>query len=427
MTSGKAPSRGAENRLRTGAALLTFWQLIRVGLQALWMLVIARTLGASGYGLLAGYTGLASAMGAFTGLGFGLTMLQEASRDHSRFGTTLRHASGATVISGTGLWLLFTVAGNALLGHGLPTFAIACVGIAELLAFPTAILSSYAYQAHDRPGMAGMMYAVIPASNLLAVAAFLVCGSDRSLTGYVPYHAGFACIGATGAWIVMRCHLTPGKAQAPLPTRSEIKESAGFSLMRVVDTAMVALDKSLVLRLAGPEVAGYYTVAFRLASVLAIPVSALAMAALPRLFRARKPAETTRLATSLLSASAVFGILAAIGMLASASLLPWLLGASFADTAHAARMLCATPLLLGLAATGANVLVTSQRRLLRTAAQATGLAVLYGLGVLLVPRDGIEGAAAMLQGALAVTALLLWLAIFFRPPSSTYRTEIESQ
>ncbi|MGE7139696.1 lipopolysaccharide biosynthesis protein [Luteibacter sp. NPDC031894] len=413
--------------LRTGTFLLTFWQLARVGLQALWMVLIARVLGAAGYGTFAGYAGLAAALGALTGLGFGLSLLQDVSRDRSRFGTSLFHAGMATIVSGSMFWLLFTIVANGVLGHALAPATVACIGVAELVAFPATILSSYAYQAHERPGMAGLMYAVVPMGNLVAVALYFFAGAGHSLEAYAPFHAVTACIAAGIAWCTMRHQLRPARADRLLPSRGEVTESAGFSLMRVIDTAMVSLDKSLVLRLAGAEVAGWYTVAFRLVSVLSIPVSALAMAALPRLFRTRGTSGDARLVPGLLAASFVFGVAGVVGMLAGAALLPLLLGPTFADAAHAARTLCVAPMLMGLTVTGANVLVTSDRRTRRMAAQICGLAVLYGLAVFLIPRYGILGAAIMLQGALAVTAGLLWLAVFLRPTAPTDHTETESR
>lgn len=401
--------------LRTGAILLTFWQLLRVALQALWMLLIARLLGASGYGTFAGYAGLAAAIGSLTGIGFGLTLLQDVSRDRDRFGGALRHAGLAFMASGLVLWMAYALTASHLLHGGISFATIACIGLPEVLAFPLTILASYAYQAHERPGMAGLMYAVIPVSNLLALATFFLTTSDRSLGAYIPYHAIAAILGTVFAWIIMRRDLRPARSEG-WPTRHDIAESAGFSLMRVIDTAIVSLDKSIVLRLAGPEIAGWYTAAFRLASVLAVPASALAMAALPRLFRDRGLEGSQRLTRSLLFASLATGSLGVVGMLVGSAALPWLLGSGFAGAARAARYLCFAPLLMGLAAAGANVLATSGRRRWRMAAQATGVISLFVLGAIILPRYGIVGAAIMFQAALAVAALMLWLAVFLRSP-----------
>lgn len=414
MTDGPMLRTQPSGSLRHGAILLILWQLLRMGMQAVWMFLIARLLGASSYGTFAGYAGLASAIGSFTGIGFGLTLLQDVSRDRSRFGPSLRHATAATLASGAVFWLLYIATAGYALNGNISLLPVVCIGLPEILAFPFTILASYAYQAHERPGMAGLMYAVIPASNLLAIAAFMWLTAERTLSAYVPYHALFAVLGAAAAWTLMRAELHSTTSNT-WPTRRDVRESAGFSLMRVIDTAMTSLDKSLVLRLAGPEIAGWYTAAFRLASVLAIPASALAMAALPRLFRERGRTHGQRLPRTLLLASVASGAVAAVGMLAGASALPWLLGASFEGAARAARCLCLAPLLMGLAAAGANVLATSDRRRWRIAAQASGLAGLFAFGGLAMPRYGIAGAAIMLQAALALASLLLWLAVFFRP------------
>jgi O-antigen/teichoic acid export membrane protein len=411
--------------LRRGTALLSFWQFLRVGLQALWMLLVARLLGAAGYGTFAGYAGFASAIGSLTGIGFGLTLLQDVSRDRTRFSASLRHAAIAFVGSGALLWLAYVFTAGQFLRGGLPVSTIAFIGIPEVLAFPLTILASYAYQAHDRPGMAGLMYAAIPASNLVALGAFLLGTDDRSLGAYIPYHAGIAVLGTAAVWFTMRHDLRPVRSIG-WPGRRDISESAGFSLMRVIDTAMTSLDKSIVLRLAGPEIAGWYTAAFRLASVLAIPASALAMAALPRLFRDRGQERGRRLAHHLLLASLASGALGVLGMLGGSAALPWLLGPGFGGAARAARYLCLAPLLIGVAAAGANVLATSGRRRWRVAAQGVGLIALFGFGAIALPRYGIMGAAIMFQAALAAAALMLWLAVFLRPPpdkSDTAETE----
>jgi O-antigen/teichoic acid export membrane protein len=412
--------------LRNGALLLTFWQFLRVVFQAIWMLLIARLLGAPGYGTFAGYSGFAAAIGSFTGVGFGLTLLQDVSREPNRFGGALRHAGMAFLSSGLVLWFAYVVTASHLLHGDIPLATVAFIGVPEVLAFPLTILASYAYQAHERTGMAGMMYVVIPVSNLIALAAFFIAAREHSLEAYIPYHAVAALVGSAFAWLVMCRDLRPGRS-AGWPRRRDITESVGFSLMRVIDTAMVSLDKSIVLRLGGPEIAGWYTAAFRLASVLAIPASALAMAALPRLFRDRASRESHTLARSLLVAAFATGSLGVLGMFVGSTALPWLLGKGFVGAAQAARYLCLAPLLMGVAAAGANILAASGRRRWRMAAQAAGLAGLITFGEVALPRYGIAGAAAMFQAALAVTALTLWLAVFLRsPPHKIEAVETET-
>jgi O-antigen/teichoic acid export membrane protein len=190
----------------------------------------------------------------------------------------------------------------------------------------------------------------------------------------------------------------------------------GFSLMRIADTGMTSMDKTLVLLLAGNHVAGIYGSAYRLVAVLAMPATSLGMAALPRLFRihatgtdahARKPG----LVGGLLAATAAYGVIAALLAYVLSSVLPIVFGPAFAQAAQAARWLAISPLLYGLYALGCNVLVTSHRRTLRIMAQAAGIAILTIAALIWVPRFGLKGAVGMLLFSQGATALLLWLLV----------------
>lgn len=394
-----------------GALAMTFWQSVRVGAQALWMVAIARALGATGYGTFAGAAGLASAIGSLTGMGFGLLLLQDVTRTPHVFPESWRRANAAFLITGALLWILYTTVAPWVFHNTAPAWQYAAIGLPEIILFPQAILASYAFQTHERMSVAGAIYALVPAGNLLAAAGFLIFSSEYTLGKYLPWHVASSVIAAVAGRSCVTKILRPGRASLSL-TRRDLQESLGFSLMRVIDTALVSVDKTLVLRLAGAEIAGWYTAAFRLASVLAIPVSALAMAALPRLFRESGGTGSRRVIGILFTTSLIGGTLGAAAMLAGSWLLPWILGPGFAGAAHAARALCMTPLLIGLCATGANILVTSDRRRARTLAQGTGLVALFTLAMIFIPRYGIAGAAVMLQGALGFTASLLWMMVY---------------
>lgn len=414
------PRRWLSSRLARGTLAATLWQGVRVGAQALWMVVIARAIGPSGYGTFAGAAGLAGAIGSLTGVGFGLLMLQDVSRRPDIFPAAWKRANIAFLASGGLLWAIFVLGALPLLPSGTPAWQYAAIGLPEIMFFPQTILASYAFQTRERMGMAGWMYALVPMGNLVAAACFLWLSNEQTLGAYVPWHVASSLGAALAGHVAVSRILRPGPARF-LVTRRDVGESLGYSMMRVIDTALVSIDKTLVLRLADPASAGWYTAAFRLASVLAIPVSALAMAALPRLFRARGGDQSARMARTLLLSSLIGGGAASAGMIAASWALPLLLGDDFARSAQAARYLCLTPFLIGLCSTGANVLVTSDRRRLRMMAQAAGLAVLAVLGFTLIPPFGIAGAAVMLQGALGTTAALLWWAAF-RSRSPTHST-----
>lgn len=408
-------------RLARNTVLATGWMGVRVAAQALWVVMIARAIGPDGYGLFAGMAGLASALGALTGLGFGVLMLQDTSRDRANFPVAWKRALLLASGSGAVLWVLYLAIAPALIQTRIGILPFAAVGLPELICFPLTVLASYAFQAHERMGWAGALYVLIPVGNLLAAGAFLLWAKAPALEFYLPFHAAASVLAAVCAIALVRVLLSPPAVPFSLQRR-DVREGFGFSLMRLVETGMTSLDKTLVLKLAGSEVAGIYSSAYRLVAVLAIPATSLGMAALPRLFRTYEQGREphARLVRTLVGITFVYGILAGFAAWALSDILPFLLGQSFGPAAQAARWLALSPLLYGFYALGCNVLVTSRRRYLRVFAQAAGIALLLIAALLCVPGFGLKGAVAMLLITQAATALLLWaLARFGRAASDS--------
>ena len=415
------------HRLAHNTMLATGWQGIRVALQAVWVIFLARAIGPGDYGNFAGMAGLAAALGALTGLGFGMLMIQDASRNHEHFAPAWKRALILTLGSGFALLGLYVVTAP-LLFHVHNAWLYAAIGLPELVFLPMTLVASYAFQLHERMGWAGALFSLSAIGNLIAVVAFLVFSPAYTLGYYLPFHAAMSVLAGAGAVGLVVALLAPDKAQFEI-SRRDIREGMGFSLMRIADTGMTSLDKTLVLLLAGSHVAGIYGSAYRLVAVLAMPVTSLGMAALPRLFRvhaARTDAITRKssLVRTLLAATAAYGVVAAMLAYALSGVLPILFGPAFAEAAQVARWLAISPLLYGLYTLGCNVLVTSHRRALRILAQAAGIAILAITAVIWIPRFGLKGAAGMLLFSQGATALLLWLLVRWNRRSSVAHSEV---
>jgi O-antigen/teichoic acid export membrane protein len=402
-------ARWRHSVLARNATLAVAWQGLRVAGQALWMIVLARQIGPSSYGLFAGMAGLATALGTLTGFGFGVLMLQDTSRAPERFAATWKNALGMALLTGAGLLLVFIGVAFALFHHEGTLAMYVAIGIPELLCVPLTIVSSYAFQAHERMGWAGALFSLVPLGNLAAVAAFSCMPGTASIGAYLPFHAASSILAALTAVMLVRCMLAPAPARFALQPR-DVREGAAFSLMRLADTGMTSLDKTLVLQLAGSEIAGIYGSAYRLVAVLAMPATAVGAAALPRLFRAdlEPSGSNPHLLRTLVGVNVAWGVFAAFGAFAAGYLLPLLLGPGFADATRLAWWLAPWPLLYGLYTLGCNVLLTSQRRHLRTGVQALGMGVMAIAAVLTMPRFGLAGPAAMLLSTQALLVLLVW-------------------
>jgi O-antigen/teichoic acid export membrane protein len=406
--------RIATGGLARDTARVAFWQVLRIGGQAAWVVLLARLLGPQGYGAFVGVAGLATAAGGLTGLGLGLVMLQDVAREPALFGARWRTAIGTCVVSGAILALLFAGLARWVVGPVLPVDVLAALGFSELLLFPVLSTAAFAFSSQHRVGVAAALPAMAALGRVLAALAFWAAAPDRSLTAYVWFHVGAMALCATGAWAWVRFGLQPPRARFRLERR-ELAEGLGFSVVWMVGNALASVDKTLVLRLAGAEVAGLYGVAYRFAAVLALPVDALTMAAGPRLFRHGGGAQNQPgLIGRLLLSALLYTLLAGFVAWTLAGVLPWLLGPGFEPAVRAARWMAFFVPCYGLRLLGSNVLMASDCKRLRAAIEGSGLAALVLLALGWVPTHGLDGAVAMICVTEGLLAAAVWAVIWRR-------------
>lgn len=384
------------------------WMALRVALQMAWLVLVAHALGPDGYGLLAGITALASALGALTGIGFGVLMLQDASRDSGVFSVAWKRALVMSLATGVIFCALYAVFAPHLIGMYLDSSVYLAVGFVELLCFPLIGMASYAFQAHERMGWAGLLHVTIPAGNLVAFALFSAWAPVKSMAAYLLFHALMALVTALAVIVITQRLLSPLPARFATTSR-DVRKGCEFSVMRLADTAINVLDKALVLRLSGEHSAGIYSTAYRLISVATLPLVSLSMSALPRLFKAEGKGHMARsLECRLVTAAFAYGLFAGVAVWFLAGLLPILLGEGFRPAVEVARWLVPSPLLQGLYIIGANLLLTQKMVVLRVMAQLLIVAAMILFSAAFIPAFGLSGAVGMLLATQTFAALLVW-------------------
>ncbi len=407
QTSSRTPS------LSRGVTLGTAWQVLRAGSYLLWVAVVARLLGPEGYGQLAGAMGLATAIGTLSGFGLGLVMLLDVPRQPRIFSASWTRAMRATLLSGAVLTIVFATVAPHAMGQRTAFTVLLAVGVSEVICFPVAVLCSYALQSHERMGWGHAVYALLPVASLVAALSCRILVPNAQLETYVLFHAAASVAAAAIMTLAVRRLLRPVAGSGVRPT-ADVRRGIELAVVRSADIALNTLDKTLMLRLGGGEMAGIYAVASRLAAALALPIVTLSSAALPRLSRAAAKPDSTdarHLAGKLVVAAVAWGIAAAVGMAVLGSVLPLILGARFTAAAELAVLLAPLPLLIGLCSLGCTVLLTSERQRLRLAVQLGGIAILIAASAILVPAYGLRGSAGAVLITQASTAAGLWLTV----------------
>lgn len=385
-----------------------------MGLQAFWAIALARAIGPSGYGLFAGLAGLATTFGSLSGFGFGLLMLQSASRNPDNLRQSLSNALLAICISGFILTTAYLVFAQHVVNQNIGQLMLLSIAIPELFCLPATLLASYAFQSRDRMGWAGAMYAIGPMGNVIAFLMYWLSNGQNSIESYLKWHAWTALASGLVSILLVLIVLKPG-IKKPGITMADTREAAGFTTLRLVDTGLASIDKSLVLKFLGSEAAGHYTAAYRLAALIALPAISLGISVAPRLFRMAESNESRKLLVSrLLGIGLIFSLTSIPIAWFGSKAIPVLFGQEFIDSAETSREMLLLPAFLGLASLGCTVLMAIGGKKERTHLQTVILLILAALMYSLTPWQGLAGAAVAIQVTYALLALSTWWFIISR-------------
>lgn len=381
----------------------TIWHATRLGSQILSILVVAHLLGPGGYGTLTGIGGAALVLGSLSGLGSSALLLQYSARSPDRFhhywNASLRitFQSAAILIPchiGIALWLL----------PPQSVTAIAAISVAELLLYPLVTLCSSAFHARERLGWATALGASMALFRLAGALAFWLL-DDRSIEHYCLLHLATSALATTCAMLVTGGMLGPRRLKARY-TKEELRKGLGFSLSNMSGLGYEETDKLIALKLTSTSDTGAYTIAYRIARALALPVYTLLQAAQPRLLNSLHTADQAqfnRLVRLLLIAILAY-IPVAIAALLVAARLMVLLGPAFAPAKPALYLLAPLIPLFSLRLLANTLLVSASRPDLKARHELVATLLLGGGCLLLIPLQGITG--VILSVLLAETTLL---------------------
>lgn len=389
------------------------WSGARLGAQLLWVLLLARELGASSYGAFSGVIALALAMSGFAGLGQGLRMYQDAARAPQLLADRWRQASRVLIWSGAGLAVIFMVVAREMF-MGAAWSLLTAVAISELIFAPILSQVAFAYASRSWMGRAAAVPVMLSVMRILAVVAMALLPGGTSIGTYAWLH--LLATAVTAAVLCVTCvrELGIGNVDRGLD-RSDVWAGLGFSAIQASGQALGSMDKAFALRWGGEALAGNYVAAYRFISVAVLPVDSLMMAALPHLFRAGTGrTKAGRMLLALAVATGGYGILMGGAVWWAAGLLPWLLGPSFGAALAAAQMLAVYVPLYCLRTLGTNALLGFGWKRWRFGCELLALGTMGGMAAWRIPASGLAGAVEALLAAEVVLLLLIWGGVFFR-------------
>lgn len=396
----------------------TMWMLLGHGAQlpirAVYFVLIARSLGAEGYGAFIGVTSLAAMLAPFASMGSGNILIKHVARDRSEFARFWGRAILLTWSSGVMLTIATAVLSLFILPPTIPFLLVVTVAIADLLFLSVLNVSAQAFQGFQRLTMTSFLL-VLP--NLTRLLALLVLIAIKKPT---PMDLGYLYLVSTGVAFAVGAYLVGrelGKAAyGGRVLDGEVREGLYFSVALCSQSIFNDIDKTMLTRLATLEAAGIYAAAYRLIDVAFIPIRSLISASYARFFQsgAQGMRGTVALVGKLLPVAAGYGLAASLALYLSAPLLPLVFGREFAEATNALRWLALLPFLKVLHYFPANALTGAGFQGLRTACLVATALFNVSLNLWLVPTYSWKGSAWASLASDGLYAVVIWVAVLWK-------------
>ena len=355
-------------------------------------LLLAKSLGPADYGVIAGAWALVLAASPIAMLGADAIVTRDVAGRGRRPADAL--GAGLTIVTlGSTVAILFLVALHPIILPQVPVQLLVALAVADIVCLgATSCLAALLFALGSARAVA-ITAIVNSGAKLVAVVIFAVLGSGDPVH-WAKLYAGCSIVAALLqlGWGVRRYGRPTGTAHG---LWGRARSGLSYSVNNAALILMTDSDKTLLVRHGFTSEAGVYGVAYRLSSMAALPATAVIYAAFPRFFSIGEAGglrATSAFARKLALPLAAYGLLAAIGLVIVAPLVPLVVGEEFEPSVPLLMLLAGLPLLRTLEALPSDALTGAGRQPTRTACVLLAAAVNVVLNLILIPHHGVKAA-----------------------------------
>jgi O-antigen/teichoic acid export membrane protein len=394
-----------KSRLARNTVWMTLGQGLRLVIQALYFVLIARSLGAVNYGAFVGVVALVGIVYPFATLGSGNLLVKNVSRDANLFGLYWGRALATTAVSSSILFSAVLFLSHFALPGSIPFRLVILVAGSDLFGLSIIQLCGQAFQTFERLNWTATITVMGSASRFTGALILVALHHHPSALqwGYLYF---------CSTWVVATAALVLVSMKVGAPrfrlwkSVAEMREGFYFSAGLSAQTIYNDIDKTMLARLGTLEAAGIYGAAYRLIDVTFVPIQSLLAAAYPNFFRTGVAGISATLgyARRLVWGALAYSIAACVAILLGAGIVPIILGPEYNATAEALRWLSLLPVLKVLHYFLSDSLTGAGYQGVRTCIQA-GVALFNVLiNLWIIPAYSWRGAA---WSSIASDALLM--------------------
>lgn len=408
----KSLARQLRGPIAIGTIRTSFVLGLRLIVQSGTLLLVARMLGPQQFGAFAGIAALAVILGTLSTFGTNTVLLGEVSKDPARRDEVLPYAVPFTFSCGTVLLAIYLLICIFVLEEAcVSVTTLLAIGITETLLQPLFVLPAMEQLGRGRIARSQLLQTLPLVLRLAAAAAVFVLQPADPLTAY-GYGYLVASLIALGIATLVMPAPWPTLKKWRLPGGPEVRNAAGYAVLNITATSPTELDKTLATKLLPLAASGVYAAAGRVIGAATLPVIAMMLSALPRLFREGQdqPKLTARLLRWIFAAALGYSIALAALLWFIAPIFVWLFGPKYQGIEHTIHWLTLAVPGMALRLAAGSVLTALARPWMRVGFEVAGLAVLVISAVILTAEFSVIGmplALACSEWAMALLGLAL--------------------
>jgi len=391
---------------------LSIGQGFRLIIQAVYFVLIARSLGPDAYGAFVTVVAMAALLGPFSGLGTANLFIKNVRSEKRQASICWGNGILLTVLSG-GLLSCLGVGLSVLLHLKTVPLVVTIVCVADLVLLKVTELAAFGFAAMDQMKQTSIQSVVVSLLRLGGIVALVVTVNPVTLDLWVLIYLLTTSLGTLYA-LIKGGQLWGGPVVDLRALREDVAEGVFFSVAGSATTIYNDIDKIMLSKLADLAATGVYGAAYRVIDVTMTPVRSLAAAAYPHFFRkgVGGMAQTYPYALSLIAKTSIYGALASAGLWLMAPILPHILGNQYRGVLPAVRWLALIPLLRCVHSFMADALSGAGLQRIRTGIQVMVALINIGLNVVILPRYSWRGAAWTSLGCDGLLVALFWSTAF---------------
>ncbi|WP_319419239.1 oligosaccharide flippase family protein [Pleurocapsa sp. FMAR1] len=383
--------------------------ILRLVIQGFYFVILARTFAPEKYGAYVGIVAIVSIFIPFAGWGSGEVFIQNVARDRSLF----REYFGATILKTLLFSSIFTalilIAYNFFSIPNISIYSVFFVTLANLTFLKFNDIARDAFMAVGLLNYTAKTIVLMSLNRFVAVLVFIAFFDQPSiLTWCILYCVATFVSGAASIYLVIKLVGYPKFNLSRV--KQELRLGFAFAVSVSAQNIYNDLDKSMLAKLSTLEATGIYGAAYHILNVALTPIQSVALASFRKFFQhgASGIKGSFELCKKLLPLSLAYSLLAVVGLVVLAPLLPIILGSQYQASARALIWLSPTIFLRTMHFFAADTLTGANYQSSRTTAQVL-VAIINGLlNFWLIPKYGWLGAIWATIASEFLLMVFLW-------------------